>query len=235
MEKLFKLFLCIALIFAVCLRLILGAPEGFNNVTITSNTTKNVTAAYNVSIAGGYIAALNITANIRNVRWKGFVGWVTGKFTLADGNGSTLFDWSMSTTSGRVYATRHAATITWANINCSNLSKLELENYQMNHTNKDDNISRTFNETNHTSFYVGTKSIPSNTCFSLNTYVNNASSYDFDEMVLDDGSSVVYATILENRVTGYNSMQYDFQMIVPENGAATFSGITPYYLYVELT
>ncbi|MGV8152127.1 MAG: hypothetical protein ACP5OG_03525 [Candidatus Nanoarchaeia archaeon] len=214
-----------------------AVPEGPSLVNITSNTTKATNNATNIStVPGGYIAKINITANLKNTRWKGFVGWVTGKFSLMDVDGSTIFDWSLSSTNGKIYATRAPETIEWGTINCSNLSRMEIENTLINHTNVDDNITATFFNSSHPEFSVGTKTIPANNCSSLNTYIENATgaTAEFYEMVLDDGDDIVYATILENNQLGYNSLNYDFQMIVPENGASSFSGITPYYLYVEI-
>jgi hypothetical protein len=71
--------------------------------------------------------------------------------------------------------------------------------------------------------------------------VNNESQdSDFEEIILYDGTDhlngdIVYATILEQNLAGYNNNQFDFQMIVPENGAPTWTSSTPYYFYVELT
>jgi hypothetical protein len=160
---------------------------------------------------------------------------VNGEFTLDDASGSTLYDWSQSTTSGRVYATRNSTTIAWASVNCSNLTVMEIENNRMNHTSSDDNISATFDGTTHNSFFVGNVFIPANSCRTINTYVSNASQdSDFEEMSLYDGTSIIFATIVENDATGFDDNNYDFQMIVPENGAPSFTSSTAYYLYVEL-
>jgi len=53
-------------------------------------------------------------------------------------------------------------------------------------------------------------------------------------MALSDGVNTVYATIMEEDVTGYDGSKYDFQMIVPEDGSPGFSGATAYYIYVEI-
>jgi hypothetical protein len=53
-------------------------------------------------------------------------------------------------------------------------------------------------------------------------------------MALYDSTSIIYATILENDLAGYDGQTYDFQMLVPENGSQGFTGATAYYLYVEL-
>ena len=95
-------------------------PTGPSPVVSVSNETKNTTSSAFFNISGGYIAALNLTANIQNIRWKAFVGWVNGKFTLDDQGGSTIYDWSLSVTSGRVYSTRDSSTIEWNLIECAN-------------------------------------------------------------------------------------------------------------------
>ena len=107
----------------------------------------------------------------------------------------------------------------------------------MNHTsNPDDNISTTFNTKLHDSFYVGSVEIQNNTCFSIHTYVNETKqTSDFEEILLHDQDNLVYATILEEDAAGYRENQtYDFQMIVPENGATGWTSSTAYYFYVEL-
>jgi len=208
------------------------------------NSTANTTSAWQVNVSGGYIAYLNITANMQDLKWKAFVGIVSGKFALSDSNGSTIYDWSLASITGRVFSTRNSSSVNWTGIQCANKTWLEWENGQMNHTGLYDNISVTFNSTNHTSFYVGAVPIANNTCSSLATYRNSApqSTY-FQEVALTDSSSytsgsggkIVYSTKIEPHVTGFNNQPYDFQMIVPENGAPGYNGITPYYLYVELS
>ena len=221
---------------------VLATPDGFSDVNITANETRGPTTNYSLNTSGGFITTLNITATVKDIRWKAFVGWISGKFALSDQTGATIYDWSAATVSGEVYATRNASLVSWSQIKCANISMFTAENLVMNHTSPDDNITRTFNDTTHNAFYVGNVSIGNGTCYSLNTYVNNATQNNrFEEIALFDGlnqtsgGNLVYATILENKVIGFDSVAYDFQMIVPENGAASFNGATAYYLYVELT
>jgi len=99
--------------------------------------------------------------------------------------------------------------------------------------------------------------LANDTCPTINTYVNDsqgpANDDDlFEEILLYDGPrkqnftdvsgfrNVVYATIVEQDVTGYdhtvsNGATYDFQMILPEVGLDTWSSSTAYYFYVELS
>jgi len=217
-------------------------PDGVSSIDISANETKTATAGYTLNTSGGYITTFNITASLQNPRWKAFVGLVSGTFTLDDASGSTIYDWSLATTSGEIYATRNSSTISWADIQCANTTLMENENYLMNHSNAQDNITSTFNDSTHTSFVVASTTINSNSCPTLNTYQNSATQdAEFEEMILSDstnftlGGNLIYSTIIENTTLGFDGNSYDFQMLIPENGAAGFSSSTAYYLYVELS
>jgi len=231
-------FLLVIISIILLLSLVAAAPNGPDSITLNSNVTSTPTASKIINISGGYIASINISATVQNPRWKAFIGYVSGSFTLDDAIGSSIYDWTISSITGKVFATRNSTSVTWANINCSNFTTLNQENINLNHTNPNDNLTRTFNLTTgatHDLFYVGTRLISSNTCPTLNTYVNNATQdTDFQEIALYDGHNIVYTTIIENRTVGYNGQNYDFQMIVPEVGLSGFSGSTGYYLYVEI-
>ena len=113
----------------------------------------NSTAAGFFNISGGYIAALNLSASIQNTHWKAFVGWITAGFTLDDSAGSTIYDWSLAVTSGRVYATRDSSTIEWNSIQCANVSTtLAAEDLALSH-----NISLRQDTINMTFQYPGTQ------------------------------------------------------------------------------
>lgn len=243
-ERVFIILILLMLALPVFFAVISAAPQGPSIISI-SNSTKGSSAGAFFNVSGGYISTININATSQNVRWKAFIGNVTGKLTLDDASGSTIYDWSMSMITGEIYATRNSTTPTWANIKCANRSLLEMENTQMSHTNPDDNLTKTFNTTagaSHTAFSVGMVSIGANTCPTLNTYkANSTQDVDFEEMALSDstnfteGGNIIYSTIIEQDMLGYNNVSYDFQMIVPENGGSTWASSTAYWLYAELT
>jgi hypothetical protein len=216
-----------------------GAPDGVS-VVVDANETKTSNSAYTLNTSGGYITTINITATTQNQRWKAFVGQVSGTFTLDDSSGSTIYDWSIATVGGEVYATRNSSTPGWTSITCADTDSLEAENALMSHTSADDNITATFDDTTHDEFFVGSVNITVDTCPTLNTYIGNTTQdSSFEEVVLTDGgagsSNLIFATIMEEDLEGFDGSDYDFQMIVPENGAQGFSGQTAYYLYVELS
>jgi hypothetical protein len=247
-KKLVKAFLIIALFFSLGLfmRVRAADPVSPDDIDLIRNVTKNATTAEFVNISGGRIAVLNVNATIQNPRWKAFVGNVTGKFTLDDPEGSTVFDWTISSITGRIYATSNYSALSWSTTNCSNITHLENENYRFNHTRADDNITKTFNATyndtsgktvsgGHQPFHVAGRYMPANTCPTLNTYESsNPQDTDFEEVALYDGNNMIYAVILEDDETGYNDNSYDFQMIVPESGLPAADIVTAYYIYVEI-
>ena len=213
----------------------IAAPTGPSGINITANETKNVTAGVMVNISGGTISKINVTASVKNAHWKAFVGWIDGKFTLDDSSGSTIYDWSLSATSGQIYATRAPTTPAWQTISCANATEITAEDATLNHTGSD-NITSTFTAgSNIETFTVAGTPIGAGTCSAMNTYDNNGpQSSKFEEVILHDATNVIFTTILEDNQTGYDGSGYDFQMIVPEVSDPTWSGATAYYLYVEL-
>ena len=237
-ERFFSVLIFSFLVLIGLLYFVSADPVGPNSIAISSNETSVAPGAATLNISGGRIATINVTANTQNSRWKAFVGNVSGSFTLDDASGSTIYDWSLTSLSGEIYATRFSGSITWANVNCSNITWMEQENVNMNHTNSQDNLSATFVAGTHISFVLAGNNLVANSCRTLNTYVNNATQdTDFEEVVLFETikNNTIFTTILENEVTGFDSNSYDFQMIVPEIGLETFTGSTAYYLYVEIT
>ena len=220
--------------FLLAIGLAFALPDKPAITSISNSTYTNSNSGF-INISGGYISKVNLTANFQNTRWKAFVGNVTGKFSLSDAGGSTIFDWTFATTTGKVYSTRSSGAITWGDINCSSSTNLTQENNDLFFNVSSDNITNTFNNVTHNAFLAAGKYISANSCPTLNTYRNNATQEaDFEEMLMHDGTNSVYATILENDVVGYDGARYDFQMIVPENASSSWSASLAYYLYVEL-
>jgi hypothetical protein len=214
---------------------VLATPTGPDSIVSIANETKSTTNGVGFNISGGYISTFNLTASVQNPHWKAFVGNVTGVFTLDDSSGSTIYDWTLNSVSGEVYATRASGAITWSNVNCSNQTHINYEDNALWHDGED-NISSTFDGNNAATFVVAGNSILAGTCRATNTYVNNASGSDFEEVVLNDfANNTIFTTILENNAVGFDGGLYDFQMIVPENGSDSWTGRIVYYVYVELS
>jgi len=235
-------------LFTLLLVLMLGLTLFSNVVAIpvgpsilynsTSNATPKPAAA--ITTAGGTFTTLVLNTTGQTYRWKAYVGNVSGKLTLADATNKSIFDWSVTSVTGEVYATRSNSAIDWTTVSCADSALINNEDIFMNMSlASPDTINKTFNNTIHKSFYVGTTKIQNSTCKSIATYVNGVSQAPtenavFQEILLKDGSSnIVYTTLVNASTIGYNNQRYDFQMILAENEYNPTP--TTYYLYVELT
>ena len=187
----------------------------------------------------GTITNISFSFVQQNMRWKAYVGNVSGAYSLRDSSNYTIYDWTFSSNSGEVYATR-ANSVTWTAVSCADTTDVSTEQGAMNETESNsDVISKTFNKVVHRAFSVGTVPISLNTCNSTATYLNSAAqAYNetttkFQEVLMHDGASAfIYTALLDYDTSGYNNKFYDFQMLVAEDEGA--AAPTPYYFYVEL-
>jgi len=236
-RRLFTIFMFVLLAAAGILGSVFADPNG---ASILTSSSENATpqAAASITTTGGSFTTLLINATTQTPRWKAFVGNVTGRFALQDAQNYSIYDWNLATISGEVYASRNSS-ITWSAIRCAVNSTLITEQTQLNiTTTKEDSINRTFNQSIHRSFYVGTTLITNSSCRAIATYINNTrqtpnESATFQEILLDDTQRLVYVTMLENKAIGYNLNRFDFQLIVAESEFNPTP--SPYYFWAELS
>ena len=210
-----------------------SAPTSIVNVSTESPTP---TAGYLLNNSGGTISTLNINATTQNYRWKGYVGNISGELALLDSSLSSLLSWDVTSSTGEVYATRYSSTVDWDNIACASDAIIATEQTALNITDSNvDSINKTFDTATHDEFYAGITQVSSNSCPAIALNVNNTKqSTDFQEILLTDGSNLVYTSLLENSTYGFDNQTYDFQMVVAENALEGSQPNTPYYFYVEL-
>ena len=197
---------------------------------------------------GGNVTPLFVSGQRITARWQGYYGNVSGGITLADSSGNSMYDWGLVNPSGEIYAANFT-TVTWGDIFCANFSAvLAEENLNRDTLNafigygsdtekaSDDSINATFNQTFTGTVIVGSRTFTWVDNCSMVT-LNTASGYqtaDFQEIILTDNVSVVFTSILEQNVGGFNSIPSDFEMIVGVN--STVSGTTrTFYFFVELS
>ncbi|HIJ01190.1 TPA: hypothetical protein HA363_00930 [Candidatus Woesearchaeota archaeon] len=216
---------------------VLAAPQG---PIITFNSTQNITPreAAQITTAGGSFTTIVINATTQTPRWKAYVGNVSGMLVLNDATNKSIFDWSLSSVTGEIYATRNNS-IDWGTIKCSNTTIITAEESDLNMSSAyADSINNTFKYRIHKRFYVGGTLIQNSSCPSLATYINDTAqsmteNASFQEvMLMDNQLRVVYTTLINQNTLGFNNQQYDFQMIVPENEYQ--QNPSAYYLYAEL-
>lgn len=228
----------IAILFLLAVSLAYALEPSGPEIYVDRIDNGSVRPATSITTSGGTIATIVLNATTQNPHWKAYVGNVTGSMVLEDAQGYSIYQWNVTIPAGEVYVTRNDS-IDWPSIRCANSSNIAGEEILMNHTaSADDSISKTFTRNVHKSFWTGDVEFIQNQCnHTLSTFVNGSmqsSTSFFQEVVLWDTGNIVYATMMENSVIGFNTRAYDFQMIVPEKGWDGPVSSTPYYFYVEL-
>jgi hypothetical protein len=209
-----------------------GGPDTMTNISSQSPTPSG---GYAMTTSGGTITTVNINATTQNPHWKAYVGNVSGRLALQNANNRSVYDWNITSTEGEIYATRKTSIVNWNTITCAGITNIQAEQTSLNISSAEpDSITTTFNKKSHAAFYAGLTPVSANSCNSTNLYVNSAASSDFEEVLLYDGSYMVYAALVEDSVIGFDGNRYDFQMIVPDSGLDGSQTPVTYYFYVEL-
>jgi hypothetical protein len=221
------------------------APETLTVVqTETSNTA--LYPAISVDAEAGNLTELYIYGETQTIAWQGFYGNVSGTIVLEDAQGNTFYDWSAAEPQGEVYASVNQS-ITWTTIACApTLTDISYLNtwqslYGMNYTDYD-TINKTYNLTDHAPFWTGYTTLDN--CPTAYTYVNSAAQYlEFPSVLLtsDASSTLIFTAILEDKdegerdgEVGFDGGDYDFQLLVGEDGSGGNNVVTPYFFWVEL-
>ncbi len=196
-----------------------------------SSETAPADAPESINAIAGNVTELNIFGYSTTQAWQGYFGNVTGAIKLADSSDNVMYNWSLTSPEGEVYAST-SNSITWTSIACmGDTSALESS---FNIASDDvDGINETFNRKDHAEFYTNNIHFAAGTCNNTKVYDNTGTGV-FDEVLLTDGSNVVFASLLQEDVLGFDSKTHDFEMLVLEDGHNTDTSVTPYYFWVEL-
>jgi hypothetical protein len=211
-------------------------PQSPTNITLIRSERGNISSTLgSVDTQAGNISLLDIRTSSMTQHWQGYFGQVGGTILLTDAWGSTLYDWSIVGPIGEIYATR-APDVNFENIDCSNTTEISAEESFIGQEIFDpESVRNTFTTNTHPAFSVGSFVVQENTCNATNLFVNStAQSASFYELLLsDDAANLVYTAIVDANQTGFDNNQYDFQMLVGENG--NDAALTPYYFFMEIS
>ncbi|MBR9677118.1 hypothetical protein GOV04_03185 [Candidatus Woesearchaeota archaeon] len=233
-----------------------GEPVGPSTSTIlTDKLDEGAYPSLNISTIAGNVSEVNMTTWAITRSWAGFYGDVSGTIVLANSLNQTLYDWSVADPSGQIYAAR-VDSITWTDVLCASWDTLQTEGHWMgvNYTDTngnfpEDHINNTFfngtanpnsgNVEKHPTFYVSSVEILNDTCY--RTTLHNSSEESeadvFREVLLADSSgtgNVIYTALLEQSEDGFNGANWDFEMLVAEDGHGTDTSVTQYYFWVAI-
>ncbi|MFH1290474.1 MAG: hypothetical protein ABIH92_03635 [Nanoarchaeota archaeon] len=234
-------------------------PNGATSTEVRNERAPNDTAGQEEAYAGN-LSELTVTAFATTQTWQGYFGNVSGAIELADASGDVLYNWTLASPSGEVYASVNE-TITWSGIQCfnftatgthdtsgesagstsingTNLTTLEAR-YTIDSSDAD-GVDETFTDANsHVEFYTANQLFSAGECLSTDVYDSTGAGVDgnFEEVLLYEPAttSVVYAALLESgAVDGYDGDDYDFEMLVLEDGHGSDTDTTTYYFFAEI-
>jgi len=259
-----KIILTLSLIFLLILEIssiISFEPNGANITVERTERAPNDSAGSHNAQAGN-VTELNIFGYSITQSWQGYFGNVSGVIQLADSNDKTMYNWTLASPEGEVYASTNSS-INWANIQCFNFTangssgdesgngggtnlqgtNLSVLESIFNIISDDvDGVDETFTLSGagtHDLFYTANKQFEEGECKSTRIYNSTGIGSDnqFEEVLLYEAvtSSVVFASLLEEANTlGFDSKSHDFEMLVLEDGHGTNVETTTYYFFVEL-
>jgi|FLOH01.1.fsa_nt_gi hypothetical protein len=235
--KKLSLFVVVVMFLLIISNIAMADPVGTGTITPGATSRGSNPGAGTVVIQGGNVTSLGtIISESITSKWAGFYGTLTGSITLENAAGAVFYNWTQADPEGKVYATRESSTPTWASIDCATLGQVSAEGTTLGLASGADNITNTYCETcgNHSAFAVGSASFAESECAYRTNAFNQAGpqSADWDQILLYEGSHVVYTAIISQNTTGFDGGEYDFQLLVGEN--ASDAATTSMYFYVEI-
>ncbi len=258
-----KSILVVAFIFLAVF--VFGFVEAVNpfggEVNPISNQTAPLDPAGSHAAVAGNVTELNIFGYTITQSWQGYFGNVTGTIQLADGGDNVMYNWSLASPNGEIYASTNDS-ILWGNIQCFNFTATgtydddsaqrgNTSYYGMNLTqlessyNIDSDDADGVNETfvysglgTHNRFFTNNLEFEEGECMSTRVYSDAGGGEDdkFEEVLLydPDTKSVVFTSLLNEDEPGFDGASHDFEMLVLEDGHQTDTQTTTYYFYLEL-
>lgn len=235
-------------------------PFGANVNPISPSNRSTPDAPQGIPAIAGNVTELSIFGYSITQSWQGYFGNVTGTIMLADSSDSVMYNWSLASPEGEIYASTNNS-ILWNYVQCFNFTAdgtyaddrgnaggtsqygtnlTILENMFGISGDDVDGVNETFTllGTGHNNFYTNNFQFSEGECRNTQIFSNAGIGEDnkFEEVLLYEPttSSVIFTSLLNENVIGFDNKPHDFEMLVLEDGHLTDTSTTNYYFYVEL-
>jgi hypothetical protein len=216
-------------------------PFGANYTFVNSTRAPMDTAADHEAIAGN-VTELTVSGFSTTQSWQGYFGNVSGTIQLADADDNQMYNWTLASPEGEIYATTDTS-VAWENIACFDLTGNHsgIETIFNILTDDVDGLNETFSESGtHDEFFTNNVQFVADACPSTQIYdaTDQSNASNFQEVLMTDSGAateIIFTAILdEEDVLGFDDKFHDFEMLVLEDGHGTNIATTTYYFYVEL-
>jgi len=217
-------------------------------------------SAQGIDAIAGDVTPMNIFGYTITQSWQGYYGNVTGVVMLADNNDNVMYNWSLTSPDGEIYASTNDS-INWNYVQCLNFTATgtyasdlaqagATSLFGTNMTIMEDmfgieyddvdGVNETFDllGVGHDPFYTNNYEFIEGECRNTRIFSSGGSKVDgqFEEALLYEPStqSIIFTGLLNDDILGFNDNPQDFEMLVLEDGHQTDTSPTTYYFYVEL-
>jgi hypothetical protein len=256
-----RLLLCYILVLMIFFSVVTALEPSGGNLTVINSSRAVAGDPTGVPAIAGNVTELNIYGVSNTRSWQGYFGNVTGTIQLADSSSNVMYNWSLASPRGEIFASTND-TINWQYLQCFNYTSTGTfaddtanaggtSQHGMNLTqlhglfnieDRDiDSVEKTFNLFNldgHIPFYASSLEFSQGECPTSRSFTNigAAEPGKFDNALLYEPTSrsVIFTALLNEDVMGFNGRTHDFQMLVLEDGHGTNTDTTTYYFYLEL-
>ena len=231
------------------------------NLTVESSTRATPDSPQSVEAIAGNVTELNIEGFSTTQSWQGYFGNVSGTIMLADSSDSVMYNWSLASPQGEIYASTNDS-VSWSDIQCLNFTSdgtyasesgnggttsqhgtnlTQLETLFGIEFDDVDGVNETFNligPGTHDLFYTNNLEFSEGECRNTRIFDSSGSGVNdnFEEVLMYDPvtRSIIFTSIIDENINGFDGTTHDFEMLVLEDGHETDVDTTTYYFYVEL-
>ena len=255
----FSIFVLFMVALLALVTFVEAIPTGpTTDITITKSERLDTWGSKTTLAEAGNVSEFDTDSSSITRTWQGYFGNISGMIVLGDALNNTLYDWSLASPQGEIYAVSHVDSPDWYNVRCSSTAELEAEDIRINANQSvdEDTVNGTFviggsaeaqanygGPITHPTFYVANVTISNDTCPVAAMYNSSRLPSDnFKEVLLSDQATVpiIYTGIIAHTVNpyaesdGFDGRTHDFEMIVGEDGH--FNDLAPqtYWFYLEL-
>ena len=197
----------------------------------SEGASANQTADSEDAFAGN-VTELTIYGDSITSAWQGYFGDVSGVIRLANADGNAMYNWSMASPSGEIYATT-SGSVSWDDTTCFDIATdgAALETSYGIASTDGDRINNTFSSTYGSDIIVGGVTLSG--CDGAQLFGTGGT---FDEVILtaDAGATPIFTSVLKQDTGGFDGDNHDFEMLVLDNGHSGDTDPTSYNFYVEL-
>lgn len=199
------------------------------DVGSNANWAPTATTGQLATANGGNITSLNATATAQTQRWQLYYGDIFRNFVLQDGT-QTAFSWAGSDDVSNGY-------IFFANSNAfsfgglaTGATDLANENTALAMGSSVDNMTQTFNRTSSAAVNVGSVTLGAG-AVPVTATLDGVDAEAWETGLVNDGAgNEAYVGWLGDSVQAYNTVEADYQVMVPTANAGTRN----YYVYVVM-